>query len=280
MSRKVTTSHLQIKSIKNASSLATDAKGNLIEGKKSKVTTTQLQIKGVKNAKVLGTDERGFVIEGTSDGIANTKIDIQEGRNITIDKTNPLKPVINTSAGFSGVGTDLSYTADQYKGTINSSTGNSVDIPLAENGVAGLLQYEKLNIPCEVHLEEETTNPSAKSLRRISTKIFVRLQRINNVVSVEGVIEAQTGVFIDHTEFSKGIFTVSFPYSRRGRQFTNVTVGTLNSLGLSRICNGYFFHRQDGQHVISIKYTVQPEEGYGNTGGDNSLLFSASFFVN
>ncbi|MCG8828792.1 hypothetical protein G1J88_10375 [Tenacibaculum dicentrarchi] len=36
MSRKVTTTHLQIKSVKNASSLATDAKGNVIVGKKSK----------------------------------------------------------------------------------------------------------------------------------------------------------------------------------------------------------------------------------------------------
>ncbi|MCD8425766.1 hypothetical protein LNJ40_10700 [Tenacibaculum dicentrarchi] len=35
MSRKVTTTYLQIKSVKNASSLATDAKGNVIVGKKS-----------------------------------------------------------------------------------------------------------------------------------------------------------------------------------------------------------------------------------------------------
>ncbi|MCD8405780.1 hypothetical protein LNI91_09500 [Tenacibaculum dicentrarchi] len=34
--RKVTTTHLQVKSVKNASSLATDAKGNVIPGKKSK----------------------------------------------------------------------------------------------------------------------------------------------------------------------------------------------------------------------------------------------------
>ncbi|MCG8753069.1 collagen-like protein [Tenacibaculum finnmarkense] len=109
-----------------------------------KVETTHLQVKSVKNAKVLGTDKDGFVIESDldflnyipkdgvkgdtgakgadglkgvkgdtgakgADGLKGTKgdtgakgsdaksIDVQAGTNITIDKTNPLKPVINSS---------------------------------------------------------------------------------------------------------------------------------------------------------------------------------------
>ncbi|MCD8410396.1 hypothetical protein [Tenacibaculum finnmarkense] len=73
-----------------------------------KVETTHLQVKSVKNAKVLGTDKDGFVIESDLDFLNSIPkdgkdgIDIQAGTNITIDKTNPLKPIINASGGSSG----------------------------------------------------------------------------------------------------------------------------------------------------------------------------------
>ncbi|MCG8208131.1 hypothetical protein G1K53_11485 [Tenacibaculum finnmarkense] len=135
-----------------------------------KVETTHLQVKSVKNAKVLGTDKDGFVIESDldflnyipKDGAKGAKgdtgakgsdansIDLQAGTNITIDKTNPLKPVINANVGSSGGGTDLSYTLNKDKGTIKSSTGNNTHIPLASNAGAGLMKFIKGTIKGKV----------------------------------------------------------------------------------------------------------------------------------
>lgn len=94
-----------------------------------KVETTYLKLKSVKNARVLGTDKKGYIIDKTLDladvfstptykagtnividktdplkpiiNVANLKeIDIQPGANIIIDKTNPLKPIINARGGI------------------------------------------------------------------------------------------------------------------------------------------------------------------------------------
>ena len=68
-----------------------------------KVETTHLIVKSAKNAAVLGTDEKGRVVEKeldlsnlvTEDNIENFIPQIQAGANITINKNNPLMPVIN-----------------------------------------------------------------------------------------------------------------------------------------------------------------------------------------
>lgn len=63
-----------------------------------KVNTTYLKVKSVKNASVLGTDNRGNVIDKTLD-LSNliTVPEYRAGNNITIDKSNPLQPVINAN---------------------------------------------------------------------------------------------------------------------------------------------------------------------------------------
>lgn len=63
-----------------------------------KVNTTYLKVKSVKNASVLGTDNRGNVIDKSLDlSSLITVPEYQAGDNITIDKSNPLQPVINAN---------------------------------------------------------------------------------------------------------------------------------------------------------------------------------------
>ncbi|MCG8762961.1 collagen-like protein [Tenacibaculum finnmarkense] len=211
MSRKVETTHLQVKSVKNAKVLGTDKDGFVIEsdldflnyipkdGEKGDTGAKGADgLKGVKG----DTGERGYPgkdgamgfpgpkgakgdtgakgadgLKGTkgdtgakgadglkgekgdtgakgADGLKGEKgdtgakgsdansIDVQAGKNITIDKTNPLKPVINANGGTSK-GTDLSYKFAKDRYTIESSTGNPVDIHLANNGRAGVMKYEQ-----------------------------------------------------------------------------------------------------------------------------------------
>ncbi|MCG8236868.1 collagen-like protein [Tenacibaculum finnmarkense] len=151
MSRKVETTHLQVKSVKNAKVLGTDKDGFVIEsdldflnyipkdgakgekGEKGEKGDTGAKgadgLKGVKgDTGAKGADglkgTKGDTGAKGADGLKGTKgdtgakgadglkgekgdtgakgsdansIDVQAGTNITIDKTNPLKPVINSS---------------------------------------------------------------------------------------------------------------------------------------------------------------------------------------
>ncbi|MCG8724392.1 collagen-like protein, partial [Tenacibaculum finnmarkense] len=151
MSRKVETTHLQVKSVKNAKVLGTNKDGFVIESdldflnyipkdgakgadglkgakgdtgvkgadglKGTKGDTGAKGADGLKGAKgdtgAKGADGLKGVKGDTgakgADGLKGTKgdtgakgsdaksIDVQAGTNITIDKTNPLKPVINSS---------------------------------------------------------------------------------------------------------------------------------------------------------------------------------------
>ncbi|MCD8425551.1 collagen-like protein [Tenacibaculum finnmarkense] len=177
--RKVTTTHLQVKSVKNAKVLGTDKDGFVIERdldflnhipkdgakgadglKGEKGDTGAKGADGLKGAKgdtgAKGADglkgEKGDTGAKGADGLKGAKgdtgakgsdansIDIQAGTNITIDKTNPKRPVINASGGTSK-GTDLSYTPKRNKGIIDSSTGVSTEIPYAQKEIAGLINY-------------------------------------------------------------------------------------------------------------------------------------------
>ncbi|WP_233890624.1 collagen-like protein [Tenacibaculum piscium] len=181
MSRKVTTTHLQIKGLKNAKVLATDGRGFVFErdsekGDKGEKGDTGIQgIKGEKGDKgakgdkgdkgdtgiqgvqgdkgdtgiqgVQGdkgdTGAKGDSIKGDkgdtgAKGSDANSIDVQAGTNITIDKTNPLKPVINASGGTSE-GTDLDCIRHFNRGIkITSSTGKGVVIP-PYDGSEGLM---------------------------------------------------------------------------------------------------------------------------------------------
>ncbi len=184
MSRKVETTHLQVKSVKNAKVLGTDKDGFVIErdlkflnhipkdGEKGdtgakgadglngeKGDTGAKGADGLNGEKgdtgAKGSDglkgEKGDTGAKGADGLKGEKgdtgakgsdansIDVQAGTNITIDKTNPLKPVINAS----GDGTDLSYKPSLDKVHIASSTGKGTFMPLSDKGVPGLMQYGK-----------------------------------------------------------------------------------------------------------------------------------------
>ncbi|MDB0616240.1 hypothetical protein PL372_11940 [Tenacibaculum dicentrarchi] len=99
---------------------------------------TEKKIKGDTGAK--GADGlKGAKGDTGAKGSDANSIEIQAGTNITIDKTNPKRLVINASGGTSK-GTDLSYKFAKDRYTIESSTGNPVDIHLANNGRAGVIE--------------------------------------------------------------------------------------------------------------------------------------------
>ncbi|MCD8405779.1 collagen-like protein [Tenacibaculum dicentrarchi] len=138
MSRKVTTTHLQVKSVKNAKVLGTDKDGFVIE--RDLDFLNHIPKDGAKGADGL-KGEKGDTGAKGADGLKGEKgdtgakgsdaksIDVQAGTNITIDKTNPLKPVINANGGSSG-GTDLGleHWGEGYK--ITSSTGEDIMVPV------------------------------------------------------------------------------------------------------------------------------------------------------
>lgn len=129
MSRKVETTHLQVKSVKNAKVLGTDKDGFVIESdldflnyipkdgvkgdtgakgadglKGVKGDTGERGYPGVNGHGYPGKDgamgfpgPRGTKGDTGAKGSDAKSIDVQAGTNITIDKTNPLKPVINSS---------------------------------------------------------------------------------------------------------------------------------------------------------------------------------------
>lgn len=70
--------------------------------------------------------------------------EIQAGANITVDNTNPLRPIISASGG--GSGTDLAYTASPTNGIVTSSTGTDATLPLADGTNAGLLKPAKYTV--------------------------------------------------------------------------------------------------------------------------------------
>ncbi|MBE7648328.1 collagen-like triple helix repeat-containing protein [Tenacibaculum finnmarkense] len=171
MSRKVETTHLQVKSVKNAKVLGTDKDGFVIESdldflnyipkdgakgeKGEKGDTGERGYPGVNGHGYPGKDgamgfpgpkgAKGDTGAKGADGLKGSdanSIDVQAGTNITIDKTNPLKPVINASGGTSK-GTDLGYTPNRNKGIIDSSTGVSTEIPYAQKEIAGLINYDR-----------------------------------------------------------------------------------------------------------------------------------------
>ncbi|WP_271406985.1 hypothetical protein [Tenacibaculum soleae] len=103
--------------------------------KNGTITAPSLDISEINNAggKALVTKE--YADATYSSGVTS----IVAGTNISIDNTNPLQPIIN-AAGGGGASTDLTYTAGTSNGIVNSSTGTSATIPLANATHAGLMK--------------------------------------------------------------------------------------------------------------------------------------------
>jgi len=116
-----------------------------------KVETTHLIVKSAKNAAVLGTDETGRVVEKeldldlsnlvTKDSISDYIPQIVAGTNITIDNADPKNPVINaTSDGVSSIvaGTNIAIDNTDPANPIINSTGGSTGLEaITENGNTG-----------------------------------------------------------------------------------------------------------------------------------------------
>lgn len=80
---------------------------------------------------------------------------IVAGTNITVDNTDPLNPVINSTA--SGA-TNLGYSASPIDGTVTSDSGSDATIPLADSTNAGLLSpSEKSDIASAIQPSDLAT---------------------------------------------------------------------------------------------------------------------------
>ncbi len=102
--------------------------------KNGTITAPSLDISEINNAggKALVTKE--YADATYSSGVTS----IVAGTNISIDNTNPLQPIINADGGGAS-STNLTYTAGTSNGIVNSSTGTSATIPLANDTHAGLM---------------------------------------------------------------------------------------------------------------------------------------------
>ncbi len=111
---------------------------------------------------------------------------IQAGTNITIDNTNPREPIINSLGGGSNP-TDLSYKLDTDKGTIVSSNGTDVIIPVADKTNAGLMKadfYEEGNFTPVLASNGDascyTSNSVFGQYTRLGNKVTVHILISNN----------------------------------------------------------------------------------------------------
>lgn len=301
--RKVETTYLKVKSVKNAKILGTDSKGNLID-KSLSLSTPNLQ--SVTNEgnnttnDIITTSKNGFISGDmsktytqlsngvyTANNVSNARaqylnssiqfmdydysnrtwlkknpavsssinvllpyksgtIALEEdipavpiykaGKNITIDNTNPLQPIIN-SISNSGVNsivagtnvsidntdsknpvinvngginsTDLTYTAAPTQGTVNSSNGNNAVIPLANQTNAGLMyagfsEISTENATATIIAHQDNAINSGGSVSLSSSNINVsyvkegRLKRLsfNLGISWTGILSSAKGDFI------------------------------------------------------------------------------------
>ncbi|WP_233885294.1 hypothetical protein [Tenacibaculum piscium] len=243
-----------------------------------KVTTTQLQIKGLKNAKVLATDARGFVFERDSEkgdkgekgdtgiqGVQGDKgdtgakgsdansIDVQAGTNITIDKTNPLKPIINASGGPSGAGTDLgieNWGPDGYK--ITSSTGKGVMMPRYKEG--GTLHDHAL-MPAKFYetgvFEPKLAVNGGDSRRYEQKVILANYTRIGNVVVFEFKIEIiKTNINVGNLHYLE---ISNLPLMTRQHDFKfDVRIASTNDVYGHKDDAEYFYARHAGTNQFQI----------------------------
>jgi len=91
-----------------------------------------------------------------SDIVSGSGIDsVVAGTNITVDNTDPLNPIISSTA--SGA-TNLGYTPSPTDGTVTSDSGSDATIPLADNTNAGLLSpSEKSDIASAIQPSDLAT---------------------------------------------------------------------------------------------------------------------------
>ncbi|ALU75247.1 hypothetical protein AUW17_08230 [Tenacibaculum dicentrarchi] len=354
MSRKVETTHLQVKSVKNAKVLGTNKDGFVIESdldflnyipkdgaKGAKGDTGAKGADGLKGAKGdtgakgadgLGlkgakgdTGERGYPgVNGHgypgkdgamgfpgprgakgdtgakgADGLKGTKgdtgkdgvpgppgrrgphgstgakgsdansIDVQAGTNITIDKTNPLKPVINASDGTSE-GTDLGILDDRKYSfvQITSSTGKGVRLPLAHRTSSGVMPrgfYEEGTFEPHFGLNSGHTFTSTGMYMKVGRMVFfsVHFSKINTVgtsninLRVEGL----------------PWMLVTLPFDKHFDCFT------INQLtGLNQTFDHVSGVHQGGTAQAVIQYSNKP--GGLSTGGDYQKSIRNAKFTN
>ncbi|MCG8894715.1 collagen-like protein [Tenacibaculum finnmarkense] len=255
MSRKVETTHLQVKSVKNAKVLGTDKDGFVIESdldflnyipkdgakgadglKGAKGDTGAKGADGLKGTKgdtgAKGADglkgAKGDTGAKGADGLKGTKgdtgakgsdaksIDVQGGTNITIDKTNPLKPVINASGGTSE-GTDLDCIRHYNRGIkITSSTGKGVVIP-PYDGKEGLMPsnfYEQGVFSPAIGL-----NGGSTSFTYEQEVIYAHYTRVGNIVFFELRIKIIKS-YPNATFSSYGLIVTKLPFNPSYSGFT------------------------------------------------------------
>ncbi|KAB1160348.1 hypothetical protein F7018_00280 [Tenacibaculum aiptasiae] len=95
--------------------------------------TEELKQETTSSSKVLKLPNKAGTI-ATLDDVSQ----IQAGTNITIDKTDPQRPIINATGSSGGGSTNLSYNASTR--TLASSSGTDVVIPVADATNAGLMK--------------------------------------------------------------------------------------------------------------------------------------------
>ncbi|MBE7690673.1 collagen-like protein [Tenacibaculum piscium] len=298
MSRKVTTTQLQIKGLKNAKVLATDGRGFVFERDSEKGDKGDTGAKGADGLKGAKGDkgEKGDSIKGDkgdtgakgADGLKGAKgdtgakgsdansIDVQAGTNITIDKTNPLKPVINASVGTSE-GTDLSYVSNIRKGTVNSSTGASTEIPYAQKEIAGLINYSggtelgKTKIISQiggtnyVEIQPEKKQKGGHiNYTRIGHHAF-----FNGAFSI-GVLQMSQGVI------AEGKMRIAYPKPFNLQSSTPVIISTYGGVIVFTFTSARA-SSYNNELIIEFNYKITNRVGSGQANGQGDVFVEFSF---
>lgn len=151
-----------------------------------KVETTYLRVKSLKNAELVKVDGKGR-FKRTSIADLNIK-EYQAGANITIDNTNPLFPIINASGGVPSR-TNLSYRASPINGIVRSSTGTDAVIPLSTPTNAGLMpkkfieRWKETTTPV-VFPHKDNVLTSTASFTFPQAQVSTYYQRVGEIINL------------------------------------------------------------------------------------------------
>ncbi|WP_431166079.1 hypothetical protein [Tenacibaculum halocynthiae] len=117
-----------------------------------------------------------FIVQNTVQGndlLPNAKLNgvqsIVAGTNVTIDNTDPQKPIINATSANNSV-TNLSYNASTR--TVESSNGNNVVLPLADTSNAGLMKADFYKEGTWAPIISSSTNGSSQYSSTGATGIY------------------------------------------------------------------------------------------------------------
>ncbi|WP_299119592.1 hypothetical protein [uncultured Tenacibaculum sp.] len=163
--------------------------------------TEELKQETTSSSKVLKLPNKAGTV-ATLDDVPQ----IQAGTNITIDKTNPQRPIINATGSSGGGSTNLSYNASTR--TLASSSGTDVVIPVADATNAGLMKanfYEEgtftpllTNVNLGTGVNTEYGGIGQGNYVRIGNKVFVSIviSGITNSTETNGILIIKALPFI------------------------------------------------------------------------------------